>query len=199
MRKSIRLALPAVAAALALSLTACGEDEESNSNDAGNDNGASETTGGGEGEEAADDQAGGEAGGAGGSAPTAEQITGSWYVDLNNTSTSHNLDIFDGTVSFFEDMGGEGDTCDGTYADGTITLTECTVYGDEEWTDMSATVTWPGDGTIAVTWASGLTETYSNMLADMDLGELGDLGDMDLSELEDSLAELEELEAELGG
>ncbi|MFD5319168.1 hypothetical protein [Streptomyces sp. NPDC127098] len=194
MRKSIRLALPAVAATLALALTACGEDEESNSN-GGSDNGASETTGGGEGEEAADDAAGDNDGNGQGPAPTAEQIMGSWYVDLNATETSHNLDIFDGSsVTFFEDAGAEGDMCDGTYADGTITLTDCTVLGSEEWTDMSATVAWPGDGTISVTWASGLTETYSNMLADMgDLGDLGDLGDMDLSELEDLEAELEEM------
>ncbi|MDT0320916.1 hypothetical protein [Streptomyces millisiae] len=190
MRKSIRLALPAVAASLALALTACGGDDESNGNDGGSDNGASETTGGGEGEEAADDAAGGEAGGEG---PTAEELEGAWLTGVEDTDAV--LTFTAGAVNFTEDTLEEGDICTGSYAPGAITLDECTVFGSEEWADREATVALNGE-TLTVTWASGTTQEYTNMMGD--LGDLGDLGG-DLSELEDSLAELEDLEAELGG
>ncbi|WP_461035708.1 hypothetical protein [Streptomyces mayteni] len=193
MRKSIRLALPAAAAVMALALTACGEDEESNDNGAG-DAGASETTGGGEGgdDAAADDAA------AGGEAPASADLDGMWYVDLENAGSVNNIDFMGGTVTFWE-RGLSGSTCDGTYADGAITLDTCgeSLDGEPAWSDMSATVAAAGDGAISVTWSGGQNETYYLQdLGDIDMGELED---MDLSELEDSLAELEDLEAELGG
>lgn len=99
------------------------------------------------------------AGGTGGDA--SGSYIGDWYVDPNDPNGSHNIDITPYNVYFTEDMGSEGDMCfSGTLSGNTLQLGGCVVYGSQEWTDMTATLTLNPDGTLQVVWASGLTETY---------------------------------------
>ncbi|WP_129841758.1 hypothetical protein [Streptomyces sp. RFCAC02] len=182
MHRTIRFALPVAAAASALLLSGCANEDAPFGIEAGDafDTDIPDDTeipdmpefdeddlGGDTGDLGSD--TGGDTGGTGdlGGDTTATSFDGDWYVDLTDTDNSHNLYIGGTTVMFIEDMGSEGDYCNQGTIDsaGNITLGGCTVYGSVEWTDMSATATLNGDGTMSVTWASGLQETYQNQYA----------------------------------
>ncbi|MFR9722571.1 hypothetical protein ACL02R_04240 [Streptomyces sp. MS19] len=169
MHRSIRLALPAVAAASALVLTGCGDDSEppfgvgaediqmpddSDLPDVPDPDVPDE-------EDVPDlpdfdegDLGNGDAEGG---------YDGSWYVDPNDTGGSHNLDFVGSGVTFYEDLGAEGDVCHGTLTADTFTFTECSEFGTETWADMSATTVLNDDGTMTVVWESGLEETYTKL------------------------------------
>ncbi len=223
MRRSIRLALPIVAAATAMALTGCNSDDEGSPFDGMNSGGGGqeETEGGAsEGEtggDAPEDTTGGETGGeTGGGAPgditggatggetggetgstggdtggtggggdTAGEIEGDWYT--GTTINDANLEILSGagTLTYYEDFGEEGDVCEGTIADGSITLETCRLYGNEEWTDMAATYTVDGT-TMQVTWSSGTTQTYYNALG-------GGFSEAELTELQEMLDSLQNM------
>ncbi|UED84759.1 hypothetical protein [Streptomyces profundus] len=191
MRSSIRLAVPAVAAAMLL-LSACGGDDEDGEGGGSLGQGGQEQDGGDTGgdETGGEEAAGGDAGGA---APTAEELEGFWATGLEEADAV--LTFTSGTVTFVEntlsDMSGA--SCFGTVADDTISL-EC----DNGSTDFSEATLALNGSDLNVTWASGTTETYQS-LGDMagleDMPDLGDLGglDEDLAELEELQRELEEL------
>ncbi|MDT0443868.1 hypothetical protein [Streptomyces johnsoniae] len=214
MRRSIRLALPVVAAATALALTGCNSDEESpfdgpNPGDGGQEEtegGASEgetggetpeeTTGGETGGEVPGDTTGGETGGdtggetgtiggdtgGSGGGDAGGSVEGDWYT--GTTIDDANLEITSGddTVTFYEDFGQEGDVCEGTITNGTISLDSCDLYGDSEWTDMEATYTVDGS-TMQVTWSSGASQTYYNALG-------GGFSEAEITELQEMLQNL---------
>ncbi|MDT0345122.1 hypothetical protein [Streptomyces litchfieldiae] len=200
MRRSIRLALPVIATATALALTGCNSDDEGSPFDGGS-GGQEETTGGETGGETGGDtggetegadtggdtggdtepdtgpDAGGDTGGAtggGGAAPTTEEVEGDWYVDT--TSSTSNLEITAGEVTFWEDFEPEGDICYGSITGGILTLDSCENYGISEWTAMEATVTVDGTS-MDVVWSDGTTETYRNAAT-------GGFNDTEMAELE---------------
>ncbi|MFI7277561.1 hypothetical protein [Streptomyces sp. NPDC049879] len=174
MHRSIRLALPAVAAASALVLTGCGDDSEPPFGVGAEDIQIPDDSDlpdvpdpevpGGEEEQPDVPDLGDEDMPDLGDIPGSSPFDGEWYVDPADTDASPNFDIYFGQVSF-TDMGAyEGDLCYGTITeDGAITLDECSMYGNDEWTDMSATAEVNDDGTMNVTWSSGATETYQNV------------------------------------
>ncbi|MGK5530507.1 hypothetical protein [Streptomyces sp. URMC 129] len=190
MRTSIRIALPAVAAA-ALLLSGCGDDDSDGGNgpvpgadggqeQGGAESGGEEATGGSDGgESGAEGASGGDSGGQGGSAPTAEQLEGMWLEGTNPEDSS--LMFSSGSVTYIEDDLEEGDLCSGTVNDTGFTV-ECTQLGAEMWPDTEATMTLDGE-TLTVVWASGTTETFTSF-GDVDLGDMGDLEDLE-QELED--------------
>ncbi|RKN39216.1 hypothetical protein [Streptomyces hoynatensis] len=185
MRSSIRLALPIVATMATFALAGCADDDghgtfgaigggggeaidpgdyvpddsdlpsmPSDEGDTGSDAG---TTDGGSTDGGTTD------GGLGGGMSDGS-FDGDWYVDPTHQDESHNLYILGTSAAFFEDLGAEGDLCDsGTLNGPNLTLGGCSVYGEQEWTDMTATLSLNGDGTLQVVWASGLTETYVNV------------------------------------
>ncbi|UCM87737.1 hypothetical protein [Streptomyces marincola] len=200
MHRSIRLALPAAAAATALAISGCSGEgpspfeapdlEESleqldDGATGGEDDAPEGGTGGdtGETEPPADEPPGDTSGGAGGDTGglggSADDIEGDWFT--GTTRDDANLEVLngDGTVKFYEDFGMEGDVCDGTIGNGTITLEECTVYGSQEWTDMTATYTVDGP-TMEVTWSSGTTQTFRNAYG-------GGFDEDELSELQENV------------
>ncbi|MDT0309148.1 hypothetical protein RM780_19590 [Streptomyces sp. DSM 44917] len=178
MRKSIRLAVPAVAAAMFL-LSACGDDDgespfgaaggaagggQQGGQEGGDQGGGDQGGQQGGGDQGGGDQGGGDQGGGGGGVPTTEQIVGSWAVNPGPASETSGggatLDVYpDNTVRWEEDAGGDGDICRGPIANGTITV-QCTRYGPNTWPDTTANITLNGDQ-LTVTWSSGATQTMA--------------------------------------
>ncbi|MEO3752770.1 hypothetical protein [Streptomyces sp. B6B3] len=198
MRRGIRAALPAVAVAAALVLTACNGDEEA----APAGDGASEGAG-----QGGEEQGGGSeniasegpkpenvseiepqslpgnvtpqdledlfpedlgglipwdeledlVGGDERTPATVEELEGHWYTGPELEDAT--LDFTNGEVFFAEDWVAEGDLCYGTVTEGSMELTECTVYGEVEWTSMTATLEIEGDALI-VTWDDGTEQEY---------------------------------------
>ncbi|WP_059012765.1 hypothetical protein [Streptomyces specialis] len=193
MRKSIRLALPAIAAA-SLLLTGCGDDDSDGGSPLtpGGDGGqeqeqgdtGGEQTPSGDGEQSGD--TGGDSGGdtGGGSAPSADQLEGMWLEGTNPEDSS--LLFSAGSVTYIEDDLEEGDVCYGELGGSGFTV-ECTQMGANLFPDTEATLNLDGD-TLTVEWASGTTETFTSF---GDLGDMGDLGG--LEDLEDLEQELEDL------
>ncbi|MFD5319167.1 hypothetical protein [Streptomyces sp. NPDC127098] len=178
MRKAIRLALPVVAAATALALTGCNDDEEGAFGSVGGSSGGSEesstedpgsTTGG---EETGDaGTTGGDTGsttdgGSGGevtTGPTIEELDGDWYESATVDTTNFEIDAATGEVLFYSSFDPNAtDYCTGSYADGTFTLNDCQSYGGS-WSDMSATVTEFDGENLTVTWSGGQTATMRNL------------------------------------
>ncbi|WP_326598525.1 hypothetical protein [Streptomyces sp. NBC_01803] len=190
MRRSIRLALPAVAAATLL-LSGCGDDDSDGGSplspggdggqeqEQGGDTGGEETSSGSDGEQTGDTggDSGGDSGGQAGAAPSAEDLEGMWLEGYEEADSS--LMFSSGSVTYIEDSGAEGDVCYGELSGGGFTV-ECSQMGTSTWPDTEATLTLDG-GTLNVVWASGTTESYESI---GDMGDLGDLGDLE-QELED--------------
>ncbi|WP_129840612.1 hypothetical protein [Streptomyces sp. RFCAC02] len=194
MRKAIRLALPVVAAVTALSLTACGDDSDSDDNASGSDtsaaesggsestddsgDGATEEAGGEEGTGTEEDAGGGDFSGI----PASDALQGLWSAGIDTPETSPVLSFTDVMVVYMDDGSGTGNTCTGTLGEqGHITLESC-VQGENERTGMTGEVTSDDSGTIRVTWASGVTEDFTQFM-DGD----GEFTDPELAEQFDSL------------
>ncbi|WP_129840802.1 hypothetical protein [Streptomyces sp. RFCAC02] len=173
MRTAIRLALPLVAAAAALSLTACGDEDASSDGGSGEtaaDEGGTDADTDAESQDSGQDGEGGsgdgaEAGTDGSAAPSVDDLMGNWFVDPADPGRSHRI-VVEGPdeVSFIESLEAEGDLCNrGVYADGTLTFApeDCLQQGAEPWPDRSATLVLNEDGTLHVTWESGLEEDYT--------------------------------------
>ncbi|MFR9727377.1 hypothetical protein ACL02R_29050 [Streptomyces sp. MS19] len=193
MRSSIRLALPALLAATALTLTACGGDDDA---DSGNDNasGSQESNGGATEEESeapAEETPAEEPAAEEGTVPEIDDLRGDWYVDPDDQENSHNLAVYgDEEIIFIEDMTAEGDLCSaGTYADGVLTVTDCMMGGD----DRSAELSLADDGTLNVTWDNGESESYTNTVTG------GAAAGFTEDIYEQFLGDLDELTAGLGG
>ncbi|MEV1011983.1 hypothetical protein [Streptomyces sp. NPDC049881] len=193
MRSSIRLALPALVAATALTLTACGDDDaDSGNNNAGDSqesNGATEEESEAPAEETpAEETASEEPAAEEGTVPEIDDLRGDWYVDTQDQDNSHNLTFYGAEeIIFIEDMTAEGDMCSaGTYADGALSVTDC-MLGD----DRSAELRLADDGTLNVTWDSGESESYTNTVP----GGAGFTEDI----YEQFLGQLDEFTAGLGG
>ncbi|MGP4115389.1 hypothetical protein ACTWP5_31385 [Streptomyces sp. 4N509B] len=90
---------------------------------------------------------------------TVEELQGYWYTGPSDADAI--LDFYDRDVTFIEDMLAEGDICYGSVTDGSLTLEECSLYGDVEWTAMTATLEFEGD-TLVVTWDDGTVHEYYN-------------------------------------
>ena len=199
MRSAIRLALPILAATTALMVTGCNDDDgegsfgtvggsgqaDGGSSDGGSSDGGS--TGGEESAPPSDDTSGGGSSGggdAGGTALTAEQLEGDWYTGTDPLAS--NLEIRDGEVLFLEDLDQEGDVCEGRVTDAGLELDHCRQYGEESWTDMSATWTLESENVLNVTWSSGQTQTYRN-------AENGGFSQQEIDEINDTLARMRTL------
>lgn len=180
MRRSIRLAAPAVAVASVMLLGACGSDDDDSGGSiqigdlqGGGDSGSEE---GGSGEGGSDD---GSANAGGGSTSNAD-LEGSWMSGAQ--PPYHVITVMSGSISLVDDTLTE--TCTGTVNDGQITMT-CE-SGSNEFTSGNASVS---NGTLTVVWDSGTQETYQRseeVLGDLgnfddlgDMGDMGDLGDME--------------------
>ncbi|MDT0267604.1 hypothetical protein RM844_15050 [Streptomyces sp. DSM 44915] len=199
MRSSIRLAVPAVAAAMLL-LSACGGDDEG---DEGGTLGIGEEQQEGGAEEGAEEgesagDTGGDAGGEpAGEAPTAEELEGFWATGLEDSDAA--LTFSSGTVTFVENTAADmtGAVCFGTVAGATITL-ECDT-GATDWSEGTLAL---DGGDLNVTWASGTTQTFQSLADAAGLENLPDMGDLggleDLPGLEEDLADLEQELADLG-
>ncbi|MDT0443388.1 hypothetical protein [Streptomyces johnsoniae] len=175
MRRSIRLAVPAVAAA-ALLLSGCGDDDDSGSPfSPGGNPGENQPEQGEEGgESGGGDQPpaeeGGDTGGGGGGAASDADFNGTWM--LSDTMES-SLTITDGDVVFVESTDAEGDVCYGEVSGGRMTV-ECSQFGSELFPDTEAMLSLDGS-TLNVGWASGNTQTYESM---GDMGEMPEMPEM---------------------
>lgn len=186
MRSSIRLAVPAVAAAMLL-LSACGGDDEDGE---GGALGIGEQQEGEGGEDEAAAETGGDAGAEGegaGQTPTAEELEGFWATGLEDADST--LTFTSGSVTFMENTNSDltAAYCFGTLSGDTMSL-ECD-NGATDWNEATLAL----DGSdLNVTWASGTSQTYQSLTDISGLEDLPDVGD-----LEQDLAELEDLEQEL--
>jgi hypothetical protein len=187
MRKAMRLALPVVAAASALVLTGCGDDEAPFGVEGGGfpgGGGSQEQLDGLEGMEdleleelpgdsggatggddapAPGDDTGGSTGGTtggGGGTATVDQIQGTWYNGDPGASETSTLQVAGNTVAWEEENGGEGDICSGTATDGAITFDSCSQYGSSAWSSMAATLTTDGS-TLTMTFDDGSVFQYA--------------------------------------
>ncbi|MFD5316394.1 hypothetical protein [Streptomyces sp. NPDC127098] len=189
MRRTIRLALPAVAVATALVLAGCksGRGGGSSSDDHG---GGSSSTGGqhDDDDDDLDIDFGGTSGGGGTTSgggtggrtdtdtvPTNAQLEGDWYTGVDPMAA--NLEIEAGQVTFYEDFDVEGDVCEGTVSDGRLTLTSCEQFGSQSWNEGGANLFLSGD-VLQVTWSSGTTMEMRNIHTP------GSFTDAELAELE---------------
>jgi hypothetical protein len=182
MRKAIRLALPIVAAASALVLTGCGDDDAPFGVEGG---GALGGVGGGgtPSEEDLQDledmelpppedveppadggdtggDTGGVTGGGGGTVPTVDQMQGIWYSGESSASETSTLQVSGSSVAWEEANGMEGDICSGTATDGAIAFDSCSQYGDSAWSSMAAAVSMDGS-TLTMTFDDGSVFQYS--------------------------------------
>ncbi len=176
MRRSIRIAVPAVAAA-ALLLSGCGDDDDSGSpfSPGGNpgENQPEQGEEGGEngGAEQPPAEEGAETGGSGGGGATSDaDFEGTWML---SGSMESSLTIQGGSVTFVESTDAEGDVCYGEVSGGRMTV-ECTQFGSELFPDTEAMLSLEGS-TLNVGWASGNTQTYESM---GDLGEMPEMPEM---------------------
>ncbi|MDT0346708.1 hypothetical protein [Streptomyces litchfieldiae] len=194
MRRSIRLAVPAIAAATFL-LTGCGSDDEEGGSPFGGGSGEENAQEGGaaSGETGGEEAPADEGGSGGGAAPTNEELEGFWTETAGGDDST--LTITAGEAQYMENIEEEGDLCTGSVSDGTLTV-ECLQLGSALFPDTEAALTLDGT-TLTVAWASGTTETFESLAGD--LGDLGDMGSLegletpDMSELEDLQQELEDL------
>lgn len=187
MRKSMRLAAPAIAASAALLLTACGSDDDG-------DGGATagQLPGGDEGGDGNGDGAGGDGGG---EAPSSEELSGAWQS--GSVEDGSVLVFMDGSVSYLPDASVPEGGCGGTVSEGTLSV-QC--YSSN-WTATEAQLSLDGE-TLNAVWDDGTEQVYEpagqipglEELEDMgDMGaDMGDMGDMDLQELEDLQDELQQ-------
>ncbi|MGP4109533.1 hypothetical protein ACTWP5_01275 [Streptomyces sp. 4N509B] len=127
-----------------------------------------ETTGGGiggdsGGDGAPDDSGGTDSGGAtgGGGSATVDGLEGYWFTGDGTASTDSTLTFTSGDVMFIENTELEGDICYGTATDGALTFDSCSMYGDVEWSAMSATLEVSGS-TLVVSWDDGTVQEYTN-------------------------------------
>ncbi|WP_193317858.1 MULTISPECIES: hypothetical protein [Streptomyces] len=193
MRSSIRLAVPAVAAAMLL-LGACGGDDEDGEGGALGIGEQPEEEQQPEGEAETGGEEGGDAGAEGGAAPTAEELEGMWSTGLEDADAV--LTFTSGSVTFMESTGAD---MSGAYCLGTVSGASMSLECDNGSTDWSEGTLALNGSELNVTWASGTSETYTSLsdisgLEDMpDLGDLGGLGEEELAELEDLEQELEDL------
>ncbi|GAB2906380.1 hypothetical protein [Streptomyces mayteni] len=181
MRKAIRLALPVVAAATALALTGCNDEDGgegsfgslggnsggSDTEESGGTTGGDEETGDTGGEETGDTggDGTGDIGGSGGdisTGPTIEELDGDWYESATVDTQNFEIDAATGEVLFYSSFDPNAtDQCTGSYADGTFTLNDCQSYGGG-WSDMSASVQEFDGSNLTLTWSSGETVTMVN-------------------------------------
>ncbi|UED84815.1 hypothetical protein [Streptomyces profundus] len=102
----------------------------------------------------------GSAGPASANGPTSAELDGVW---LTGDEEVDSILAFEGdSVHFTENQTSEGDNCEGTVANGVITLESCTQRGEEEWADRSAEVAITGEQ-LDVVWESGRQENYVSM------------------------------------
>lgn len=193
MRRTIRLALPAVAVATALVLAGCKSGRGGGSSSGDHSGGSSGTGGQHDDDDDFDIDIDGTTGGGtttgGGSGgrndnntvPTNAQLEGDWYTGVDPMAA--NLEIEAGQVTFYEDFDVEGDVCQGVVSDGSLTLTSCEQYGTQSWNDDSATLALSGD-VLQVTWASGTTMEMRNIHTP------GSFTDAELAELEATIDRL---------
>ncbi|WP_052848192.1 hypothetical protein [Streptomyces avicenniae] len=179
MRTSIRLALPALVAASALTLTACGGDD---ADDGGDSNAAAQESGGAAADESAEEET------PAAPAPTVDDLRGDWYADPDAQESSTNIAFYGAEAALYFDMSVEGDGClSGSYTDGTLAFTQCFNAAGESADDRSAELTLNEDGTLDVAWASGTTETYTNTVPD----GVG-FSEEDFADVEDMMSDVEE-------
>ncbi len=92
---------------------------------------------------------------------TNDELQGDWYTgpDPEDATLSFEAD----EVMFVEDWVAEGDICYGaTIEDGaSLELPYCTMYGDEEWANRTATLEFQGS-TLIVTWEDGTEQEYQS-------------------------------------
>ncbi|WP_129837761.1 hypothetical protein [Streptomyces sp. RFCAC02] len=157
MHRSARLPLPVAAAASTLLLiTGCANEDAPFGIEAGDIYEAPDDSDVEDLPEFDEDDLGGDTGGDLGGETDGSSAEGDWYLDPADLMST-NLYIMGNSVLFFA----ENNDCQGTFADNTVTLTSCTEgINGEQWTEMTATVTPNGDGTLDVTWDSGRQETY---------------------------------------
>jgi hypothetical protein len=176
MRKAIRFALPVVAAASALVLTGCGDDDAPFGVEGG---GALGGVGGGgtpseedleeleemelpppaEGGDTGGDT-GGVTGGGGGTVPTVDQMQGMWYSGETGASETSTLQVSGSSVAWEEANGMEGDICTGSATDGAIAFDSCSQYGDSAWSSMAAAVSMDGSS-LTMTFDDGSVFQYT--------------------------------------
>jgi hypothetical protein len=90
---------------------------------------------------------------------TLEELQGSWYTGPEVEDAY--LSISEDQVTFFEDLGAEGDICHGTVTEGSLAFDDCSVWGEVEWTSMSATLAFD-ESTLVVTWEDDTVQEYVN-------------------------------------
>ncbi len=89
----------------------------------------------------------------------AEEAVGSWSTGQDNDSSSI-LQVSAQGAIFYENLGDEGDMCDGSVNQRELTLDGCSVFGEEEWTAMSATLEVEGERMV-VTWDDGTVQEHT--------------------------------------
>ncbi|WP_181727515.1 hypothetical protein [Streptomyces sp. PT12] len=160
MRRSIRLALPAVAA-VTLLVGACSSDD---SDEETTTEGQSEEQGGADGGQEGSEggETGGEDDAAGGGDPE-----GNWLTSAGNA-----ISIYAGQVAYVE--AASGAVCSGTLEGDALALT-CEP-ADAAWTEGTAVV--EGDQ-LNVTWADGTEESFEQLTGELpDMPEIPELPDM---------------------